>query len=160
MSTPAELKQLDNVTIRKMCSSLNKLAVAEDSRGAKTMVAAAVMITGVKLIQTQNVALRVNGLTALNLLISMKSDDDLGRKLAEQQLVEAIFCENLHEEVISRSRDVLLFLLAENAFKPEFVNFVWNCCVDKNEDIARSALAVLTGLLPKLTESVLLTAEL
>ncbi len=140
--------------MHKMCNALNKLATAEDSRQAKSMFSSAILITGMKLLQSANVSLRVNGLAALNQLLAIKADDDLPRKLAEQRLVETIFCENSHEEVISRAKDVLAQMVYQNVFLAEHVGCVWACCVDKNEDISRAALGTLTGLLDSFPESV------
>lgn len=59
--------------------------------------------------------------------------------IVEQKIIEFIFLENPHDELIKRSQEILILLANdENIFSSEIVEYLWFCCKDKHEDIIRS----------------------
>lgn len=76
--------------------------------------------------------------------------------IIQNKVIDFIFKENPHSELIKRSYNIL-FILAQDevTFPIEIVNNIWSCCVEKHEDIIRAGFELITELSNCLPISVL-----
>lgn len=70
--------------------------------------------------------------------------DKYAKWLIERKIVEYIFYENPHVELIKRSVEILKLLANNEAtFPPSIIEMMWVCCREKHEDIVRATFDVL-----------------
>jgi hypothetical protein len=65
--------------------------------------------------------------------------------LIQNEVLEQIFCESPHPELIKRSLTIL-YLRANyrnNPINDSLVEHIWTCCIEKHEAVSRAAFAVL-----------------
>ncbi len=64
--------------------------------------------------------------------------------LLRQQILEFIFVENPHVELIKRSHEIVRMISQdEKLFTPAFVDMIWACTREKHEDIVRATFDLL-----------------
>lgn len=56
------------------------------------------------------------------------NSENLGAWFAEEKIIEFIFGETSHVELVKRSVDLLKFLAKEDKFEPEYVDLIWSFC--------------------------------
>jgi hypothetical protein len=67
--------------------------------------------------------------------------------IIDQRIIDFIFTENPHVELIKRSNDLLrLLTIDEKFFTPEIMDMLWSCCKEKHEDIIRATLEIIQDL--------------
>ena len=67
--------------------------------------------------------------------------------LVNEKIVEFIFIENPHVELIKRSLEIMYLLASQELyFSPEMVEMLWVCASEKHEDIVRSTLDIIKDL--------------
>lgn len=72
------------------------------------------------------------------------NNEKYSKWILDQKILEFIFTENPHVELIKRSFELLRLLAAdEKFFTPEIVEMLWSCCKDKHEDIIRASLDLI-----------------
>lgn len=62
----------------------------------------------------------------------------LAHWIIDQKILELIFNENAHAELIKRSSFLLTYLSSESLLTKEMLDFIWNCQQGKHEDIVRA----------------------
>ena len=66
--------------------------------------------------------------------------------LQREQLVELIFGEGLHDQVVRRCQEVLRFLALCNAFDQRLLDIVWRASLDKHESVKQAIYYVVIEL--------------
>jgi len=66
--------------------------------------------------------------------------------LQREQLVELIFGEGLHDQVVRRCQEVLRFLALCNAFDQRLLDIVWRASLDKHESVKQAIYSVVIEL--------------
>ena len=67
--------------------------------------------------------------------------------MADAKILEFIFLENPHQELIKRAGDLISAISLGQALTHEHIALVWSCCrSDKHEDVIRATYALLTEL--------------
>lgn len=67
--------------------------------------------------------------------------------MVEAKILEFIFLENPHQELIKRAGDLIVALSLGQALTHEHIVLVWSCCrSDKHEDIIRATYTLITEL--------------
>lgn len=67
--------------------------------------------------------------------------------IINEKIIEFIFVENPHVELIKRSGEILRLLAQdEKLFSPEIIEMLWSCCKEKHEDIVRATLDLIQEL--------------
>jgi hypothetical protein len=67
--------------------------------------------------------------------------------IINEKIIEFIFLENPHVELIKRSGEILrLLTIDEKFFSPEVIEMIWSCCREKHEDIVRASLDLIQEL--------------
>jgi hypothetical protein len=68
--------------------------------------------------------------------------------ILENKVIEFIFEENPHSELIKRSSCILYLLVQElETFPESMIQMIWNCCLpEKHEDIVRNTFELITEL--------------
>lgn len=72
----------------------------------------------------------------------------LSEWITQERIVEYIYVENPHSELIRRSAE-LIYLRSINKTDPfpqSLVDEIWKCCSEKHEDIVRASLSMLEGI--------------
>jgi hypothetical protein len=65
----------------------------------------------------------------------------------QEGIIEFIFIENPHVELIKRSYEILrLLAFDERYFSAEIMDMLWSCCREKHEDIIRATLDLIQDL--------------
>ena len=72
--------------------------------------------------------------------------------LNQNQIINYIYLENPHPELIKRSKEILqLMAINEKFFTPLTIDFMWACCsTDKHEDVVRTTLHVIAEITPNI----------
>lgn len=64
--------------------------------------------------------------------------------IVTNKIIDFIFIENPHVELIKRSWEILrLLTFVENSFTAEIVELMWSCCREKHEDIVRATFDLI-----------------
>lgn len=67
--------------------------------------------------------------------------------IVDEKIVEFIFQENPHVELIKRSLEILYILtMQEQFFSPQIIDSLWICCTQKHEDISRATFDLIQEL--------------
>ena len=69
--------------------------------------------------------------------------------LEKLNIFELIFGENIHEALIERSNDIIVFLYKNNIFKKEQISFLWKISKSKSQSINSSIITLLSRILPE-----------
>jgi hypothetical protein len=61
--------------------------------------------------------------------------------MANEKILEYIFIENPHNELIKRSLELLYLRAVDDVYPltPELINGIWECCTQKHDEIQRAA---------------------
>ncbi len=80
------------------------------------------------------------------------TEEKYAQWIINERILEFIFNENPHVELIKRSSEILrLLTIDEKYFSPDIIDMLWGCCREKHEDIVRATLDLiqdLAGILP------------
>ena len=77
--------------------------------------------------------------------------ESLKQWLLDQRVLEIIFGENTHVEIVKRSASVIIFLAKEGALPNEVVDLVWRCQIGKHEDMVRVVYSTIQEILPEIS---------
>ena len=67
--------------------------------------------------------------------------------LLDNRIIEFIFAENPHVELIKRSSELIRLLAQDETYlTTDIVDLLWVCCSEKHEDIIRSSLDLVQDL--------------
>jgi len=77
--------------------------------------------------------------------------DSLKNWILEQKVLEIIFGENTHVEIVKRSSSVIMFLAKEGSLPNDVVELVWRCQIGKHEDMVRVVYSTIQEILPEIT---------
>lgn len=67
--------------------------------------------------------------------------DKYSQWLIEEKIIDFIFLENPHVELIKRSTEIMKLLASdERFFSNDIIDMIWICCSEKHEDIVRATL--------------------
>lgn len=86
--------------------------------------------------------------------ILWKNFKNFAKKLIELKIIEILFGEKAHEELINKCQGIIFLLIDNNSFTDEHVISIWECCCGNQETVAKSALDILKLLLSELSISV------
>jgi hypothetical protein len=79
------------------------------------------------------------------------SAESLKQWILDQKVLDIIFGENTHVEIVKRSSSLIMFLAKEGALPNEVVDLVWRCQIGKHEDMVRVVYSTIQEILPELT---------
>jgi hypothetical protein len=71
--------------------------------------------------------------------------------ILKQKVLEIVFGENTHVEIVKRSASVMAFLAKDHALPNEIVDLVWKCQIGKHEDMVRVVYSTIQEILPEIT---------
>ena len=110
---------------------------------------------------------RLNRLKGLNIITLMagegkrehnyliwKNPKNLAKKLIDLKIIQILFGENTHEEIINKCQMILFLLIDNNCFTDESLKSIWECCCGNQESVAKSALEMLKILLSEFSITV------
>ena len=69
--------------------------------------------------------------------------------LEKLNIFDLVFGENIHEALIERSNDIIVFLYNNNLFKKEQLSFLWKISKSKSQSINSSIITLLSRILPE-----------
>ena len=73
--------------------------------------------------------------------------DRYAKWIIDQKILEFIFVENPHVELIKRSTEILrLLALDEKLMTADIIEMLWSCCKEKHEEIVRATLELIKDL--------------
>ena len=72
--------------------------------------------------------------------------------LDKLNIFELIFGENIHEALIERSNEILVFLYNNNLFKKEQISLLWKISKAKSQSINNSIITLLSRILPEFSK--------
>ena len=64
----------------------------------------------------------------------------------EEELIDIIFGESTHAEIVRRSQDIVLFYVFQENLTKSHIDLIWKCCFEKHEDISRSSVSILANI--------------
>ncbi len=79
------------------------------------------------------------------------SAESLKQWLLDQKVLEIIFGESTHVEIVKRSSSVIIFLAKEGALPNEVVDIVWRFQIGKHEDMVRVVHSTIQEILPEVS---------
>ena len=122
------------------------------------------------LIKQQKLEFRILAMYSLNILVNYYKifyEEDLKRTyyspknvyeytkkmfisfLEKLNIFDLVFGENIHEALIERSNDIIVFLYNNNLFKKEQLSFLWKISKSKSQSINSSIITLLSRILPE-----------
>ncbi len=124
----------------------------------------------IKFLHSPNKADKTTGIRIINRMVGVKklgasvdfawtSNSALAKGLNDGEVVQAIFGESAHEEIIKQSGEVLHFLLGLGELSVPALSTIWRCCTEKHEGLSLAALELLTLLLSSLPSTVRFLVE-
>jgi len=153
-----ELKCLDLITFNKLMRLMDKLSYLEDNKEAHVTLLSAVCYMCIKLLKMPNATLKVIAMEGFLKYIPRRDlEEEFTKRLLDYKFIETAFCVNSHEEVIKKSRDILIFLNNRNALTKTLFDNIWLCCTSKvNAEISNSMFELLKNIMPYLSMNCLL----
>ena len=159
-----EIKIIDEDFIVLLCSTLEGLFISDDEDERKQEALNIIIQLAFCLLKSPN---RLNRLKGLNMITLMAGDakrennpllwkdvQELAKKLIEYQIIQILFGEDAHEEIINKCQGILFLLVDNEALTEESLKAIWACCCGKQESVAKSALEMLRLLLSELSIAV------
>lgn len=159
-----EAKIIDEEFVVSLCCTLEGLYISDDEGECKQQALNILIQLAVCLLKSPN---RLNRLKGLNMIMLMAGDgkresnpilwknvQELAKKLIEYQIIQILFGEDAHEEIINKSQGILFLLVDNDALTDESLKSIWDCCCGKQESVAKSALGMLKILLNELSIAV------
>ena len=122
------------------------------------------------LLKQQKLEYRILAMDSFNILVNYYRifyEDDLKRTYYEPKNVyeytkkkfilfldklnifDLIFGENIHEALIERSNEIIVFLYQNNLFKKEQISYLWKISKSKSQSINSSIITLLSRILPE-----------
>ena len=74
--------------------------------------------------------------------------DSLKEWILNQKLLEIVFGENTHVEIVKRSSCILKFLAKQGSLPAESVDLLWKCQLGKHEDMVRVVYSTIQEIVP------------
>ncbi len=153
-----DFKGLDAAMVDRLYGVLECLYKPQDATTADECALTDVLRLSVFMLKSQTLQTKLKGLSILGRMMTQaiprdvalvwKSQEALAATLTTSPFIETVFGESAHQEVIRRCKDVMRFLVEKKELTGPQVVIMWQCCIEKHEDISRSAFDLLTWLLP------------
>ena len=173
--TDEQLKQEDRKSIADLTKQLDQLLQCAKLQNASRAVDDFSLALALKCLRAPNLEKRLSGLSEIKELIavSVRKDeymedvrervrqgqqpppppplpwttpDLLVQWVRKMQVVELIFGEGLHDQVVRRCVDVLVFLAMRGALDERVLDMVWRASLDKHESVKQAIYTVLIDL--------------
>ena len=80
--------------------------------------------------------------------------DYLAKWIISNKILEVIFNENVHSELVKKSKNILIFLARKDMVTAEIIELVWKSQIDKHEDIVRAVYDTIRDVLEHLSTDV------
>ena len=152
-----DLKALEDETIFSRFYQILEFTLGA-SATANDSVLTIILHLAVKMLKSANRSMKLNGIKILNRMISSKKAEkgvDLTWKnkkslldeFSKSDVVQAIFGETAHEEVIKQSGEILMLLINGSEFTTKHLESIWKCCTEKHENISEVCFELLSILL-------------
>ena len=167
--TDKDIKDLQRQSFDRIYSILDSLLLIKDpSTRSKDGILELILGLAIKLIKSQYITKKLMGIsliqdmipkTALDkrfmfdkdlITLEWKDQNMLAKKLNENSLVEIILGENVQAEIVKKAEDLFSFLIKNNCFDSKYIHLIWNCCIEKHEDIMKACLELLSNMAAKL----------
>jgi len=68
--------------------------------------------------------------------------------ILSQKLIETVFGENTHLEIVKRSGCILKFLAKMSSLPLEAIDLIWKCQLGKHEEMVRVVYNIVKDLVP------------
>lgn len=78
------------------------------------------------------------------------SAETLTHWLIEQRVLDIVFGENTHLEIVKRTGSILIFLARQNALPAETVDLIWKCQLGKHEEMVRAVYTIIKDLVSEI----------
>mmetsp|Transcript_9589 Transcript_9589/g.9218 ORF Transcript_9589/g.9218 Transcript_9589/m.9218 type:complete len:225 (+) Transcript_9589:1473-2147(+) len=75
--------------------------------------------------------------------------------ILEQKVLETVFGENTHLEIVKRSGCFVKFLAKQGVLPPEIVELVWKCQQGKHEEMVRVIFNIIKECVPDVPEEII-----
>lgn len=166
----SDMKQIDIGTMIRLQSILEAFFTWQNARSGRDQSLEIMLNMAISLIKSSYLNCKLTGLGIIVKMLDKKEEEkvekkeeekmrwsntrELAKQIVNSKLIENIFDENAHEEILKRSQEILIFLLDNNYYSSGMSSILWKCCMSKHEDIARVSFAILASLLPKFNEGV------
>jgi hypothetical protein len=160
--TPEEVKDIDKDFIIEGLKNA-KWLLEDDPEYNEYLFDDYVLQFFLKMIQSPYFEKKLKGVTDINEKISnlnyTKGDEEEVKKFLEwimnSNVLKLIYNENSHPEIMKKGVGILIFLAKNKAITKELIDIVWNCQLDKHEDIVRAIYFSIEGLIMFLPVDVL-----
>jgi len=159
--TPEEVKDMDSNIVQEGLRNAEWL-LQDDPEHDKYVFNDYMLQFFLKMIQSPYFEKKLRGITDVNKKIerisNMKRDEGEAKKLVEwiinSNVLKLIYNENSHPEIMKKGVEMLIFLAKNKAITKELIDIVWNCQLDKHEDIVRTVYSCAEGLITHLSVDV------
>ena len=168
----SDMKQIDLMTMIRLQSILEAFYTWQKGKSGKEQSLEVMLNMAISLIKSPILNCKLTGLGLIIKMLDKKEEEkaaaekkeedkmkwanrtELAKQIINLKLIENIFDENAHQEVLRRSQEILIFLLDNSYFPNGMSSIIWKCCMSKHEDIVRVSFSILINLLPKFNEMV------
>jgi len=148
-----DMKDISKNTIKEFMNLMRKiLSSLSNNIEAIKIMQNYEMLLSLKFIRSTSLEKRLNGLAEIRRLIDESRSDyenyyestakkkiteasNLAKWIIEQKVLESIYDENAHAQIIRRSSHILIFLLKQKLITNDILDLMWNCQKNKHEDI-------------------------
>ena len=166
--TDKDIKELQRQSIDRIYNILDSLILVKDPTiRSKDGNLELILGLAIKLIKSQYITKKLMGISLIQDMIQKSAYTDrrfdnctnsfewkdqamLAKKLIEHSLVEIILGENVQAEIVKKAEDLFSFLIKNNCFDSKYIQLIWNCCIEKHEDVMKACLELLSNLAIKL----------
>lgn len=152
--TPKEIKDVDKDSIVNGLKSIDWLLRKDPQSNSEDTLNEYILEFFLKMIQSPYFERKLRGIADINERIlsvsSTKASEEATRKLVRwinhSNVLKLIYNENSHAEIIRKGIGILIFLAKNKAITKAMIDIVWNCQLDKHEDIIRAVYFCVEGI--------------
>jgi ubiquitin carboxyl-terminal hydrolase 9/24 len=155
--TAKDINDMDREQASKMFCNVAKL-IEHSTISPQKFIEEAELTLSLKFFQSPYLEKRIRGLNDIKdtaKLASHKAQHSKAGALAawvvEARLIDAIFGENPHIELVKRACDLLSLLAQHSLLTVNHLDMIWGCSQAKHESFVRTIYQVILELVPKLT---------
>ena len=147
--------------ILRLFNILDPIEKLLDDKERRYVALKTILTISVSMINLPKMTSRLTGIGMINKMVSRKDKiwkwskiEALAEALVELMVIQTIFNENPHEEIISRSNDIIQLMLDNKLLEQYHIKRIWKSCSNKNENIARQSVEILTKIYTNISELV------
>ena len=147
--------------ILRLFNVLDQIENILDDKERRYVALKSILTISVSMINLPKMTSRLTGIGMINKMVGRKDKiwkwskiEQLAEALVELMIIQTIFNENPHEEIISRSNDIIQLMLDNKLVEPYHIKIIWKSCSNKNENIARQSVEILTKIYTNISELV------